>query len=658
MLCPGINKSALMPTLIEPLQIKTILKGALIDSAVMASAVGLSVLAAFAVATVVIYPIGLVIAASTTIGITVGISCVAYRRLCMKTLNTKEFNECLDSAKYIATKIGDLEKNKQLRILDNKLKFYHELCAYSKSELGYLHTLKSKMQYESLNLKKEFDVAQKDLFDKLESDLVRLTEIHNKAVEDRMLAEGKDNPSKINAMKAYEKNMQSRIIECNSLISQMGLPTNEFTTTKSHVHNFVAVVDKKLCLLERKLKHQQNPIAGSKKLEKIEKILGNAPSFEAMQQSSKAIKESLTKPAVKIVDHHEAKALNLAHPELKWGESHMNHALTLPANWTEVRSSMIKLSSAGKMYVSVTLNTPLNIGKEGGVPSGMRSHKAFKHRATNLMMTTSYLKDSKGRYDERVTFRGGQFPTKMAAKEALMQMIQNLPKGQKLEKLHINSLLTPTAFTAFIRDKALIAAHRENILGAINELMLDPKSDRESLQKLKNEIAISNLGVNEGAVGELKYKFLRFPYKFGWHTSIGMYSNEASQKMNQALNTWMDGIDKENPSISNLDRLGAILEVGQEMEAVWANNDYANPKVGNNQFKMPALWKTMDGLIDVVSYTNCMSGKDRTGEVESSAQGYIDEINMNIADQKCKLIKTFDDTYNSLNIFQKLSWSK
>jgi len=129
--------------------------------------------------------------------------------------------------------------------------------------------------------------------------------------------------------------------------------------------------------------------------------------------------------------------------------------------------------------------------------------------------------------------------------------------------------------------------------------------------------------------------------QLGWHTSIGDYSNEAAQNLNGVL-----GRKLQDHQI-DLDYLGAVMQVGLEMEAVWALNDYADAEVGNNQFKLPALWKTMDTLLGITCYTDCMSGKDRTGKVESAAAEFLDEINMNLLDQKARLEQKFNALNNS-----------
>lgn len=178
---------------------------------------------------------------------------------------------------------------------------------------------------------------------------------------------------------------------------------------------------------------------------------------------------------------------------------------------------------------------------------------------------------------------------------------------------------------------------------------------------MRATLALSNFGVNEGAVGEKK--ILGMKLRLGWHTSIADYTNEASQKLNhsifnklQSIGEQVEQFDNMEQLASELDLLGPIVQTGQELEAVFASNDFANASVGNNQFKLPALWKTMDALVGVTCYTNCMSGKDRTGKVEENAKEYLDEIFMNTADHKKELSKEFSQLGSELTQENQHVW--
>ena len=399
--------------------------------------------------------------------------------------------------------------------------------------------------------------------------------------------------------------------------------------------------------LERKIEQSSFSLVRyyyKKKLKGIDKDLSKAPTNEMLEEAKGKLLNALTEVNTsELKSIKECKAYNREFHELSWGSSHLNQALKPPANWTDIRTTCIQMSEGGTAYVVSSINEPLNVKETGGVPTGLRSHE--KERATNLIKTTAYVLDSKGSpHNPVVSFRGGQFPTVEAAKEALVQIKEAL--GEKpLTALHINALLTPTAMTALKEDKALLVAHNNNILEALKN---------PGFEDLKRNVAISNFGVNEGAVKQLEIKGITVPVASGWHTSIGDYSNKASQKLNASLQQFFKkSFDEMTPQ--ERDRIPAILQVGQEMEAIWAKNDYADATVGNNQFKLPALWKTMDALLDVVCYTNCMSGKDRTGKVESSAQDYLNAISMNTLDQKAKLNTFFDPDPEIYSIKSELS---
>lgn len=548
----------------------------------------------------------------------------------------KQFNTVFNSALQTASAIEGAEKVKFMQLLNKETEIYEKLETASPQDLI---ALRNEMQVQSLKLKSTCERSQRQLFPKLEGQLVELTRLYNNTVEKRKDLESAGGEEReVAKLKALEDKMRAKITEYNAIAGNTSLTTNAFTATKSNVINFHAVVEKKLSLLEERASK------GGKA--KIERKLANAPTVEEMRASGLEIQKKLEKSPIQVVSIEEAKNAHRGHPELKWGASHLNLALTAPANWGEVRSALIKESRTGAMHVAVSTNTPLGIDERGGVPAGLRASENFEGRPANLIKTTSYIRTSSGDgVGEQVSFRGGQFPTMNAAREALEQIMLNLPEGQELEDLHINALLTPMYLTKAKQDKLLLAAHKENIMAAIDSLIVLKPTKADSLRKLRDQIAISNFGVNEGAVGEKR--ILGYRLKLGWHTSIADYSNVASQKLNWALHRKFESMEakvQRNAFDSgDLDRLGAMLQVGQEMEAVWARNEYAEAGVGNNQFKLPSLWKTMDTLIGVICYTDCMSGKDRTGKVESNAQEYLDEINMNIADQKLALSKTFEE---------------
>jgi hypothetical protein len=509
------------------------------------------------------------------------------------------------------------------------------------------------------------------------------------------------------------------------------------TRTKSFAADFGAVVEKKLSLLEKKadipaleLKRAElelhlksdpkdkSALAELKDIEKklkkgphekeIDQTLAKAPTHDEMESLNAKISKRLggtNEGKVSIAEAQkelryknktfQKKPLN-PDPEIRklgWGASHINESLTAPSNWTNIRKASIKTSKSGDMHVFVNEILPQNIGEEGGVPAGLRGVSPYVTRPANLMVSKSYMVEG-GKTDAdpanhvgvQVSFRGGQFPTKEAAKTALLTIIRELPPGQKLEEFHVSALLTPT-LKVIKKDKQLLATHKENVMAAIDELIKEvndykpgpelntPKNlsdipnakvpSRDSLENLKKNVAISNFGVNEGAGGGMK--ILGIPLRLGWHTSIEKYSNDAGQKLNASLGRkfeTVDGLVKNfDPQktvndglVEELDNLGAMTQVGLELEKSWAENSFADGRVGNNQFKVPALWKVMDTVLGVVSYVNCMSGKDRTGKVEGNANDLHNEIMMNKAEHKKNLSEKFETLGKGLDSEKKAAW--
>jgi hypothetical protein len=494
-------------------------------------------------------------------------------------------------------------------------------------------------------------------------------------------------PQEIQLLRDLEGTVRSKVKECNTVMSQTSLTTNSVNIAKSHVMPFGGLVEKKMALLERKYQIEQNiedfksddhikrnaerSAILNKELKKVEKELKGAPKIEKVLACGKKIADDLTaamsEPEGKIVTAEQAQALNRAYPELKWGASHLLFALTNPANWMTIRKAVIKESTAENAYIAVTIIEPLGIGKEGGVPAGLRDVEGYRHRPANLNKTTTCIIGTDGEVrNTMVSFRGGQFPNPKAAENALLQMLEHQPN---LEELHINALLTPTKMSPR-PDKQLLETHYNSIETAVQNLIdtLDDPEKVNSLRILQNQMAFSNFGVNEGAVGQYELMGKQINMQVGWLTSIGEYSNEASQRLNGSLQrmftSMYEGLDPNSPQqdkvqfLKRLNYLAAVVHVGQEMEAVWASNAYADATVGNNQYKMAALWKTMDMLLDVVSYTDCMSGKDRTGKTEGNANELLDEIGMSLQDQVIELTSLFDSKSALLSPEMRKVWEE
>lgn len=532
------------------------------------------------------------------------------------------FDSRFEKAKSLATRIETLEMRKTSFLLGRYNDIYQKLDTHPN-----LNALRAELKKYSLDLKTEFDQKQAALFEQMEKELVSMTENYNEVVQ--LIKDcprgvpgerGERIQAKLTELVQARDEMSAKIAECNLLIGKTNLTTNPLTRAKAKVMDFAAVVEKKMELIEKKA-------GDALREEKFAKLLKKAPSNEVMNEIVKDLHRTLVLDKQELQSTSEAEKSYKTHHHLKWGASHLNQVLTTPANWTELRSVLVKTDRAGKAHVAVTINTPLLIGEAGGVPAGLRADSKYEKRPTNLFKTTSYI--AKVPESTLVSFRGGQFTTKEAAKATLEAILQ---EGSDLDSLHVNALLTPMFLEKLKKDKRLLREHKANVLAAARELGIP-----------ENRLVFSNFGVNEGAVGEIRLGPLRS--KLGWHSSIADYDNEAVVRLNDQISTKLNSGD-----LSLLDRLGAIVQVGLEMEAIWANNDYAESNVGNNQFKMPALWKTMDMLLGNTSYTNCMSGKDRTGLVESSAQDNMDEIFMNMADQRKSNEAVFDESFRGNRI--------
>lgn len=576
--------------------------------------------------------------------------------------------------KKLFTRLNEIDKHIEA-IVQNP----HDTAATKNTKLS---PLKNEFNEISLQMKKNSEEANQNYFNVLEQNLFTMTQQYNQlmdAIETHPTQTPEDH-SLLSELKKNKTTMHKEIHDLNQKMGERSLTTNKFTAYNSHVMSFAAIVEKKLTLQQRsaelETKGQLITKKESNELAKIKKELKGAPNQKKMEELATEIKLKLEdkSPPIEInlkkgifpcfakikkeykfgsyekISLNPLKLFKKTGSHFEWGADYLNNSLTTPANWTTIRKAFIKESGLGKMYVSVSINEPLNIDERGGVPAGLRKAEGYNKRATNLIKTTSYIRSEAGIQSGHISFRGGQFPTVNAAKEALKQMRKH---RAALDTLHINALLTPfeLPFGSIqpTADKKLLAVHKKNINDAITELIGDPSQPEEFKNMLRQlrangDFSMSNFGVNEGAVGELKKGGINLKWLVpGWHTSIKEYSNEASQKLTQSLQKTL-GTKTNLPDykVEDLDRLGSIIQVGQEMEAVWATNAYAEAKVGYNQFKLPSLWKTMDALIGVTCYTDCMSGKDRTGKVESQAQAALDEIAMNTIEHKKQLTKQFD----------------
>lgn len=333
--------------------------------------------------------------------------------------------------------------------------------------------------------------------------------------------------------------------------------------------------------------------------------------------------------------------------ELAWGEDCIARALCYPANWLPKEEAGIRFSRHWEAYVTVTEVSPLYEDEDynhpdapGGVPAGLRNdsrYPEYSKRPANCQMTTTYILNDEGKPDDtskHIAFRIAELPTVEAAGRALELMKQHYPG---MTVLHDNCLLTPTLYKEWLYkgrpDRNLFFEHENNIrevMGADNFML-------------------TNFGVNEGAVGEFA------GLQLGWHLSM-KYNNRAALQFNNRLKEQLNLLKlpeleekeleekkQEQKSQIDLDHLGSLVYVCQELEAIWARNDYASANVGDNPVKAPALWRVACTLCGIPSNTHCMSAKDRASVVEAYSCAMLHEMHMNLSDHKRALEVEFKD---------------
>ncbi|RAP34376.1 hypothetical protein DID77_01140 [Candidatus Marinamargulisbacteria bacterium SCGC AG-439-L15] len=399
------------------------------------------------------------------------------------------------------------------------------------------------------------------------------------------------------------------------------------------------------------------------------KTLKKAPSIAFLKQQlnkAKAQLNHLSDP--QLLSAKEMRdELSKTDELFSWGKDYVSLALSEPENWTTIRTLSYKKAADQTRHVFVTELEPLHT-ENGGVPSGLRGTEGFKDKTTNFHRCTHYLL---GTEDSRViSYRGGQLPTVSAAKQALVTMMAETSTSH----IHISALLTPAIgknleqvvgnIRGVAGDRKMLQTHKNNIMVALEELRTlfsKPRLTEEeqflktrlmgagytesNIQMLQNDIMISNIGVNEGAVGELGAANIKV--RGGWHTSIKHYTNEAVTRLKSSLQSSLSILEGDiNPDTlngvsSDCDQLGAIVQLGLTLDKIWAQNDFARSQTeqDTNQFKFAAYWKALDFRTNTTSYVNCMSGKDRTGEVETNAYAIHDEIELSIALHKQTLTK-------------------
>ena len=336
-------------------------------------------------------------------------------------------------------------------------------------------------------------------------------------------------------------------------------------------------------------------ISAIEELESVEKAYGKAPTPAYLEGVADEISQNLAEPP-RMLGIRRAKQLQKRYDkQLAWGRPELKRSLGLPSNWTSIRRFALKTHHNGELYTAITELEP------AGDPITSQMRVSHKTRASNLWKETHFILG----YEERtksVKFRHGQFPTPEAAEEAL--------RATGAKRVHVSSLLTASRLRP---DYKLLAVHK--------------KSLDTALQRMGDEaptLILSNRGVNEGAVGTLKV--LGMGLRLGWYNAITAYNNQAVDQLNAHLKERLTGDSVGDKAL--LRNLDGIVMIARRMNALWAKNGYAD--AGSDQFEMAALWSALDALLDITTMTNCMSGKDRTGEVSADTYRILDEVQMDL----------------------------
>lgn len=488
-------------------------------------------------------------------------------------------------------KVGALLEYKAIQADLKEATLTMYLMAYGRLEAGENPGLVRSELYADLNaLRSEANEKLAEKFDEIKKDAASLAHAFNHATG------------------SEKQNAKANIEFFNRNIAELNVGNSSTQALHFQMTAFEAVFERR-CLGEANSKSEKLPQPNLEEMHKIAQRLG-----EELKQPNRILSDSQVKKEFALSD------------ALKWGQekTSVNHALSNPINWTNKLGAVIQMSKSGNAYVAATEISPLGISDAGGVPSGLRGKEGYVLRPVNLQHTKTYLLGDDGKPISGTvheSFRGGVFPSAESAKEAVRLMSEKL--GRPLTSLHVNALLTPVRglLSLFKKDYKLLKDHKENMKAALGEAGY-----------------LSNFGVNEGAVGKAKIGPITLP-AMAWHTSIA-FTNEAAGRISNAIQAKI-ALARNNPVL--LDRLVAIVQLGQDMQAVWANNDFARGDVGNNQFKLPAMWKAMDALLDMDNYLDCMSGKDRTSEVAANAQSMLDEIHMNINDRKVQIRQKLEE---------------
>ncbi len=578
----------------------------------------------------------------------------------------QNFEKHVEGAKELYAGIAQLENNHRVKIQKAYVKFNGLMDeATTPTALEAAHT----NLYTVLDkIRKSYNARLETQIKNLEQDLSGIASLYN------LQSKGKEvgNPDVVE--------MEQVINRLNEKKLGHYLASSDHHSKDYKLLQFQATLEKKYSLLQQEMKlnspsaipsSDPEPEPAAKKgglfrgignrFQKTSKEMkahniefSKIPNKEKIEELKAAIDDSVNSPSKSI----PRKELSDTFSELNsnfWAKDFLSTTLKNPANWVNKYDLSIVIGDGGKAHVFETKVVPQNIDrKPDEIPSGVPSSARAKNtRPANLQKTESFRLDisdpENPKKDESSVverWRIGQLATKEAAKEAVLTMVWESSK--KVTELHDNMLLTTTGLNI---DKKLAREQKENLTAVFKDLTLDEinkgphKYTETELIDLKKNYMQTNFGVNEGAIGKIKAGIEFSFVKLGWHTSIDEFTNKAIPDYNRVLrgkiNSLMGKGAFSKEGVVLLERLGGIVQVGQELEAVWAKNDFANPNLGN-QFKAPGLMSVVDSLAGITVNTHCKSAKDRGSLVEGYALEKLQSIQANIEDRKAELRTQFE----------------
>ena len=525
---------------------------------------------------------------------------------------------------------------------------FNTMSAYAKVDSSRLRDFESlsDIQLIRVRLEKDISVAKANYLQQLERDrtqiegLLKTVLIYSQKLNNLLEFANEEERAQIKDLqKQYEKDLE----KLNKAQRKLDSATNNFGITDRKLIYFKAAILKQIDLKELQLSTQNK-----RKRRKVNAHVLSylSPAINTQLARFKAIlfeeiKAMHTFSNAKTLTSSKTKAINKAlAEEMQWADDYVGVVLAQSENWVS-RTRYCTFSENGRIFVAVERLSPT---ADHLTPAGLRAKTSYRLHPTNFQRVESYLMDEWTNPlpgTKVVNYRGGQLPTQEAAYEMLSTLLLNHQLDQKLDALHINVLLTPVRGLAAIlktkgkaskRDDFLLRNHKANILLALRQIKLEISQDTsaklpaesrshngysvEDIERLISTLTVSNSGVNEGAVGTMKQAGQVL--QGGWEESFLHYNNSASEKLNTLIRKRLSSLSSLGDKLPTgkllavFHYLGTTANLALDLDQMWASNDFARAEVGLNQFKFPATWAVLDHLLGIVSYTGCMSAKDRT----------------------------------------------